>query len=195
MDNKIDKLIALVDKQNEFLGSGSDAHAKDAAELKKQWFNYVLLSLEKANESIDALQNDVYKNNNECYREIVSAKESIRNELNQLKLSYDESLDKLEKRIEKSIDALKVKLDKISAAEIRQELKTEIEKLKSELMGVINKGREELRTKELDPIKTNLTTLMVKVSLFGVAGGILGSGLVAFVLGLFRETIKAYLAG
>jgi len=182
--DKIDKLIEVVSKQNELLGPGQ--HSIDATELKKEWFNYVLLTLEKAQSAIDKLEQDQHANGRELLLAIAQIKDDLRLDMTNLRLVYDKSLEKLERRIEKSIDFLGAKVESISPLTVKQELTTEITKLKGELLQYINKTKEDLRVVELDPLKKSVTTLTVKVALFGVVGGFVGTGIIAIISALIK---------
>ena len=185
-EDRIDKLIEIVSKQNELLPG---QHASDAMQLKKEWFNYVLLSLEKANSAIDKLENDQHLSTKELLQGLMQAKEDLRAEMTTLRSAYDLNLDRLEKRIEKALDVLNRKVESISIPAVKQELKHEITKLKTELLQGISKTKEELRVNDLDPIKKNVTTLKVKVAMFGVFGGLIGSGIVALVVALVKHAL------
>jgi hypothetical protein len=177
---KIDKLIDMVSKTNDFLGGG-EPHDLAAIELKKEWFNYVLLTLEKANDSIDKIEANQHSTEKELLQGLMQVREDLRAEMLTLRSSYDTSLEKLEKRIEKAVDSLSSKVDSISIPAIKQELKLEIEKLKTELLLTISATKEDLRTKDLDPLKKNVTTLMVKVGFIGGVAGVVGAALLIFL--------------
>jgi hypothetical protein len=187
---KIDKLIDMVSKTNDFLSS-ADPHTMEATELKKEWFNYVLLSLEKANGAIDKIEADQHNTEKDLLQGLMQIREDLRAEMTTLRSSYDASLDKLEGRIEKTVESLGKKVDSISIPAIKQELKLEISKLRNELSQIINKTKESLRLNDIDPLKTNVNTLMVKVGGIGVVGGLIGSGLLMLAIAI----IKHWLAG
>ena len=182
--DKVDKLIDVVSKQSELLPS---KHGTDATELKKEWFNYVLLTLEKANSAIDKLEDEQHTAGKELLQGLMQTKEDLRSEMLDLRSSYDANLDKLEKRIEKSLDVLGRKVDSISIPAVKQELTHEITKLKTEILQIINKNKDNLRKDDLDPLKSNVNTLMVKVGGIGVLGGLVGSGLVMLGIALVKH--------
>ena len=184
--DKIYKLIDMVSRQGEFLGT-TDRHASTASELKKEWFTLVHQSLEKANADIDKLEKDQHSAETELVKSLMQIREDLRSEMLGLRGSYDVTLDKLEKRIEKSLDNLSRKVESISIPSIKQELNHEITTLKTEILQIINKNKDELRREDLDPIKTNVNTLMVKVGGIGILGGLAGSGVLMLAIALLKH--------
>lgn len=182
--DRIDRLIDVVSKQNELLDPGS--HGVDATELKKEWFNYVLLTLEKANSAIDKLSEDQHDISKELVVSIAQIKDDLRLEMTSLRSVYDVSLEKMEKRIEKTLDTLTARVNSMSPHAVKQELTNEITKLRGELLQYINKTKEDLRVQDLDPLKKNVTTLTVKVALIGVVGGLVGTGIIALASALIK---------
>lgn len=191
-DDKIDKLIDTVSKQSEFLTMG-DKHSTDATELKKEWFNYVLLSLEKAREAIDGLEKEQHIASKDLLKGLMKAREDLRTEMIDLRSSYDGTLEKVEFRVEKSLDSLREKVDLISIPAVRQELKAEVNNLKGEILTEIGKTKEDLRVKDIDPLKSSVNTLLVKVAGIGVVGGLIGSFIVALLAILMKSVIASWL--
>ncbi len=65
--------------------------------------------------------------------------------------------------------------------------------LKLEFKEALSEFKDELRKEEIKPLQSKVTDLFIKVSTWGVLGGFLGSGLMALIVFLFKESIKKYL--
>ena len=187
-DKTVDKLIEVVSRQSELLPG---KQSTDATELKKEWFNYVLISLEKAQTAIDKLEDDQHSAAKELLERLIKIKDDLRLEILDLRSVYDSSLDKLEKRIEKMLDGLNVKVDAISMPTVRQELRLEINRLKTELLQTISSTKEQLRKEDLEPLKKNVTTLTVKIGFIGVIGGLAGSGLLMLLVAIVKHWLES----
>ena len=187
-DERIDKLIEVVSRQSELLPS---KHSEDTTQLKKEWFNYVLLTLEKAQTAIDKLENDQHIAAKDLLERLIKIKDDLRLEMLDLRSIYDSNLDKLEKRIEKMLDGLSNKVEAISMPALTQERRLEISKLRTELLQIINTTKESLRKEDLDPLKKNVTTLMVKVGFIGVLGGLAGSGLLMLAVSIIKHWLES----
>ena len=187
-DRTVDKLIEVVSRQSELLPG---QHSADATELKKEWFNYVLITLEKAQTAIDKLTADQHIAAKDLLERLIKIKDDLRLEILDLRSIYDSSLDKLEKRIEKMLDDLSRKVEAISMPSVKQELRLEISKLRTELLQIISATKDSLRKEDLDPLKKNVTTLTVKVGFIGVLGGLAGSGLLMLVMTIVKHWLES----
>jgi hypothetical protein len=150
----------------------------EADRLKKAWFDHVFTSLEKLGKSVEKLSFDLHDAKEVLFKDIVTAKEVLRSELSNLKSDQYSDLEKLEKRIEKSIDSINKSIDSIHVQSVKDELKNDIEKLSRE----INKELTSIKEDRVLPIKEDVIRLKLKVALWGVIGGLLGSVVISVFL-------------
>lgn len=157
----------------------------EADRLKKAWFDHVFASLEKLGRRVEKLSSELYAAKDALYKDIVDAKEVLRSELAVLKSEHNSDLEKLEKRIEKSIDSINKSIESLSVQKVKDELKKDVEDLGKE----INKELTKIKDDRVAPLTTEVTKLKVKISVWGVLGGIVGAAIVAGVLEWFIPAI------
>ena len=73
------------------------------------------------------------------------------------------------------------------------EVKLALTEMKMDFKDALSDFKDELRKEEIKPLSDRVTALMIKVGTWGVLGGLLGSGVMALILFLFKESIKKYL--
>lgn len=90
-------------------------------------------------------------------------------------------LHNLKKDIEKTLDKIEIRLNKLES-----DLKTEILKVEKSLKEHEKEYKDDKKT-VIDPMRTNLTRLSVKMGFYGAIGGILSSALVTLILYALNE--------
>lgn len=93
-------------------------------------------------------------------------------ELKHLKDDLDKKIDKIEARLEK----------------LEQAIKHDIEKVEASLKAHETEYKDDKKT-VIDPIKTNLTKLSVKMTFYGMIGGVLSSAVITLVLYMINEWV------
>lgn len=150
----------------------------EADRLKKAWFDHVFASLEKLGESVDKLSFDLHCAKESLYKDIVIARESLRKELTGAKTETTLDLEKLERRIEKTIDNINKNIESISVHAVKEELKRDIESLRKET----EKGLTKIKENRVTPLSDDIIRLKVKVAVWSILGGILGSAILGGIL-------------
>lgn len=145
----------------------AEEHLREAERLKKAWFDHVLSSLEKLSANVTMLSTDLHMAKDNLFKDIIANKEQLRKEIRANKAEVGIDIDKLEKRIEKSIDNVNKSIDSISVQTIKDELKRDLADLKVKINEEIT-----LLRKENLPLRDNVTNLKVKVTMWGIIGGI-----------------------
>jgi len=163
----------------------AEEHLREAERLKKAWFDHVLLSLERLSANVNRLSSDLYDVKDSLFKDIVSTKESLRTELLFTKSEMGVELEKLEKRIEKNIDNINKTINSISTQAVKDELKKNLDDLKLQLNADI-----EAIKKEHMPIRDSILILKVKVAMWGVLGGIIGTALLSALFNWLFPLIK-----
>lgn len=152
------QVVSQAGRQN-FIGPDSREEI-EAEEIRKAWFKHMLLSIEKLHDSIEDLR---------------------RVEIASLKLDFQRYLDKLEQRVERVENQVKSELDKLE-----KEIKNDIDKIAVNLKEHKADYKEDKRD-VIGPMKISLTQLQVKMGFIGILSGMIGSGIMTFVLYLINE--------
>ncbi len=132
LDIELQDLLSIVSKSGtEPAISGPYSHTVESEDIKKAWFEHMLLSMEKLSTLVETVRSvDMF---------------NLRTELKQ-------DIQKLENRFVKAEDELKV-------------YKKDI----------------------IDPINNKVITLTVKLGIFGLMAGFVGSGIMTLILYIIRE--------
>ena len=130
--------------------------------LRKAWFNHVISTLEKLDENIDKVNDDLHNKTSELYKEVQGVKDLLYSELKYVNKSHHEDICKLEKRVEKLLYDIENKIKNLSVPSVKEELKKDIVDVKDNL------------TDKLDPIKTAVTKINVKLTMWALFAGIIG---------------------
>ncbi len=93
-----------------------------------------------------------------------------RGELVNIRRDYEKRIDKIEARLER----------------LEENLKQEIEKVEADLKAHETEYKDDKKT-VIDPIKTNLTKLNVKMGFYGAIGGVISSAIVTLLLYAINE--------
>jgi hypothetical protein len=136
----------------------STGHSLEAEELRKAWYSYVFALLEKLTEKVNELYNDRLKDKTSCLKENVELKEKIREEIAQCKRELEKNIEKIELETKNSLTSK----DSVSHSELNE--------------AIANAKND--YSKELDPIKTLLTEIKVKVGIWGAIAGAVVSAIV-----------------
>lgn len=150
--------------------------------LKKAWFNHVISSLEKLDESIDKINLDLYNRTGELYKEIQSVKDLLYKELKDINKDHHGDVCKLEKKVEKLLDDINCKIRNLSVPSIKEELQKEISDLKDNF------------TNKLEPITTSITTINVKLTMWALFAGIVGGWIMPAVFKWIAPFLKGILS-
>jgi len=164
-------------EKNTFKDSAEES-VREAERLKKAWFDHVLSSIEKLNANINKLSSDVHEVKEIAFKDVVGAKSSLRKEISLNKSDINVSVEKLEKRIEKSMDKLAKNIEDLAVQTIKDELKSDVDKLK------------EKHDADLKEMQNNVTTLKVKVGVIAFISGIIGAGLLTGVVDFVVHILK-----
>jgi hypothetical protein len=130
--------------------------------LRKAWFNHVISTLEKLDENIDKVNTELYNKTSELYKEIQSVKDLLYKELKDVNKSHHDDVCKLEKRVEKLLYDIESKIKNLSVPSVKEELKKDIVDVKDNFAD------------KLDPIKTAVTKINVKLTMWALFAGIIG---------------------
>lgn len=181
-EQTVDKLVDLLTKQNSFL---STEKTSDATELKKAWFQYVLSLLEQAQSSIESLQKEFNAHTQESLKEHMRLKDSFRDEVESKYNKLSLALEKHELRAERLFDELEKRIESTSlpTLTLREEFKKELEIVKRDFIKDFNEFKE----KQLDPVKLSLNTVKVKMAVYGVIGGVVGTGVISIIVSIIKS--------
>lgn len=167
----------------------AEEHIREAERLKKAWFDHVLSSLEKINDNVNQLSSELHEAKDVLFKDIMSTKEALRNEIAANKSDINDSLDKLEKRIDKAFDRVDKSIDSMEVQAVKDDLKKGLEDLRA----AHNKDMKELRSESL-PLRDSVTKINVKFALLAVLAGIVGSaimtGIIEWVVHISGHAIK-----
>lgn len=163
-NKKIKKLLDMLEDR-EALGRlvSNISDTDDMSQVKRTWFNHVLVTIEKLTERMEAIQTESYKTKEELIKEINKSKDLLRGEIKASHIESKEELNKLEKRIEKIFSDLEERVKSIEGSK-------DLEKLKEDW------------NDKIDPIKTNLTIIRTKLAFWAFLWGSAGSGIILFLL-------------
>jgi len=168
-------------------------YIQEAEELKKAWINQLVISMEKMQEAINALNRDFLSNKSVLLQELGKLKDGIREEIRSLKKEVDDDADKLENRLQKRIDEVVAKVQTMvdvtginnSIALAVSDLKTEFTREISEYKTEHNKSLADHKEK-MQPVREAITAIKTKITMWGILAGVIGSGAGTFVLFLIK---------
>lgn len=160
-------------------------------DIKVSWYFHVLNTLEKLDDHIDTLSSEVYKQRDEFRKDLYGLREKIRVETADVK-----SIERLEKHVDDLIHRLEIRVTNMENSDSSEQIKSDIEILKTELVNhktecgneltIKTKTLKEEITTLLDPLTNKLIRVEVKVAFWGILSGMLGSGIITFILFLLK---------
>ncbi len=142
----------------------STGHSLEAEELRKAWYSYVFALLEKLTERVNEIYNENLKDKTAYLKESVDLKEKIREEIAQCKRDLEKQIEKIEIEAKNSLKSK----DTVSHSELNEAMA----------------NSKNYYSKELDPIKTLLTEIKVKVGIWAAIAGAIVS-VVIMLLGTY----------
>lgn len=158
----IDDLVEMVSKRKSSLISETppSRHSIEGEELKKAWFNHMLISMEKISDQIQDIR---------------------KTDLTGLKAEFKEELKNLEEKINKIQDNINAKIEK-TQNELNTKIKSNQEDLKLHRKDVDTYNKD-----VVTPINLRLTTLVAKLGVWSVIAGFIGSGLMAILIFIIQK--------
>jgi hypothetical protein len=200
---KLGRLLDAVSSPGSSLGLSLDKHSEEAIELKREWFKSVFSGIEKTNSSIEKaqqaigeLQDDLHAHEQDSYRKLMEVKDVINTEIKDMRLKYAVDLEKLHDRLERNINKINEKLEALpeSLAKIKEDLRADVSNLKTDILGNIERVKTEIRTveanikeKELKPLTEKVTNLTIKVAVISCIAGLVGSAVFSMILAYIKS--------
>lgn len=173
------------------MGSFSSGSNTEAEEVKKSWYNYVLVVIEEFDKKINKLYSDQLNNKTQALKDSIILKDNLRQEIVVLSKELKNALFQQEQKLNEYMkEIIQTRID-IMSSDLKQLLTEEITNLNLSCRKDILKCKEE-NTKALEPVKTLLTEVRIKVSLWGAAAGFAASLIVlllSYVWGLPKPLI------
>lgn len=160
----IDDLVDMVSKRkgSPISEAPPSRHSIEGEELKKAWFNHMLISMEKISDQIQDIR---------------------KTDLAGLKAEFKEELRNLEEKINKIQDNINVKIDK-TQSDFNIKIASGQEDLKSHKKDVALYNKEVVA-----PINLKLATLVAKLGVWSVIAGFIGSGLMAILIFIIQKYV------
>jgi hypothetical protein len=200
---KLDRILDVVSSPGSSLGLSLDKHSEEAIELKREWFKSVFSgiqktnnSIEKAQQAIGELQDDLHAHEQDSYRKLMEVKDVINTEIKDIRLKYALDLEKLHDRLERNINKINEKLEALpeNLAKIKEDLRADVANLKTDILGNIERAKIEIRTveanikeKELKPLTEKVTNLTIKVAVISCIAGLVGSAAFSMILAYIKN--------
>jgi DNA anti-recombination protein RmuC len=186
---KIEDILEVVSKSSKSsMISDSQTHFAEGEDLKKAWFRHMLFSMEKLNDLVETVRSV----------DITNLKTDLKEEIRKVELR----IEKLEQQIKENRTELFSKIDKVDTElttkldKSHQELLKKIEEVHRDLQAykitvenkfnTAEKELKEYKKEVVDPLKTRLLTVSVKLGVWATVAGLVGSGLFAFGFYLVR---------
>lgn len=192
MNDKDEKLETVLSKTYSTPLS-NPIYTREAEQIKKDWFNQLVTSMEKMQEALQNLRNDYLNNKTVIQQQFMQLKEDVRKDIQALNKDVDGDTDKLEERLNKRIDSLSKKISTmLDKNVIDTSISAAISKLKTDLHGEIVDHRVEqvrdvsAQKEALQPVRESIRELKTKIAMWGVFTGVIGGGIGAFILYLIK---------
>lgn len=162
-------------------------HLREAENLKKEWYGYVLVSIQKLSDKIDESNSKIFKYKEELLEFTLRYKEEAAKTFNELSDKSEKSLknteEKLIKDFESGLKTYTEKLESKLSTDFKKSISEEIQKQESRC-GVNNKiedlkeivdeiDRTQLVTKTKLGVYIALSALITTAIVTTIAGGIL----------------------
>lgn len=191
--NDEDKKLETVLSRTSSTPLSDHAYTREAEQIKKDWFNQLVTSMEKMQEALQNLRNDYLNNKTVIQQQFMQLKEDVRKDIQALNKDVDGDTDKLEERLNKRIDSLSKKISTmLDKNVIDTSISAAISKLKTDLHGEIVDHRVEqvrdvsAQKEALQPVRESIRELKTKIAMWGVFAGIIGGGVGTFILYIIK---------
>jgi len=168
-------------------------HTREAEQIKKDWFNQLVTSMEKMQEALQNLRADYLNNKTVIQKQLMQLKEDVRDDIKALNREIDGDTDKIEQRLNKRIDDLVEKVNNMLDKEVvDKSITAAISKLKTDLHAEILESKVEhvkdasAQKEAIQPIKLSITEINTKIATWGIIAGTVSGGLVVFILYLIK---------
>lgn len=165
----IKDVIDFVSRQGELFGSAS---AAEAADIKKAWYNNMFTALENLKNKVDAINTELLNDRANFYRELVNVKDELKKEISSFKNNHHSDMKDFDDRMDRLSESSKMDLADYKHNQLEKE-----RDLKGELNNLIT------------PIKERISAIEVKVSLWGLLAGAVGSGVIEIVIWVVKTFI------
>lgn len=138
MPNGDDEKLRLVDR-------------RESSEIRKMWYQHVLATVEKLEEHINNVSDELRGFKDKLLEEVGQLKETIQRDMAECRKGESKSLDKLEEKISKKIASIERRLEKLEDLE-----KEDIKDLKNTI--------DDLKKEEIEPLKKSITATRLKLA-------------------------------
>lgn len=169
------------------------AYTREAEQIKKDWFNQLVTSMEKMQEALQDLRDDYLNNKAAIQKQLMQLKEDVRKDIKALNNDIDGDTDKLEQRLNKRIDDLVEKVNNMLDKEvIDTSISAAIAELKTSLHAEISDSKVEhvkdasAQKEAMHPVRESINEIKTKIAIWGVLTGFIGTGIGAFILYLIK---------
>jgi oligoendopeptidase F len=172
LDVEIKDLLNIVSKSNaKPVLSESLAHAIESEDLKKAWFRHTLQSLEKLNDLIETVRRV----------DIANLKSDMKEEIKRV----DSKVDKVEGNIKETNAGIS---DRITILENDLRMyKDDVSNMFISKDKELQEYKDNIKENAIEPIKTKVLSLTIKLGIWATIGGFVGSSLLAFILYMLRQ--------
>jgi hypothetical protein len=133
---------------------------KAAAELRKMWYKHVLATIEKLDENIDDVSDELREFKDKILDDLGELKETIQRDMISCRKGESSNLYKFDRKVTKGITSVERRLEKLEKLE-----KSDIKDLKESMA--------KLKEEDLEPMQKLLTEAKIKVAIFSAIGGVI----------------------
>jgi hypothetical protein len=200
---KLGRLLDAVSSPGSSLGLSLDKHSEEAIELKREWFKSVFSGIEKTNSAIEKaqqtigdLQNDLHTHEQDSYRKLMEVKDAFNLEIKDLRIKYATDLEKIHERLERNITRVTEKFDVLpgNLSKVKEDLRLDMSNLKTELLSNIDRVKnnilgieKDIKEKEIKPLADKVTNLTIRVAVISCVAGLVGSAIFSIVLAYIKS--------
>ena len=183
-----DILDAVTRTEGKPISESAAAHIAEGEDLKKAWFKYMLSSMEKLNDLVEAIRRvdivNLKTDLKEDCRKAESRIDKIEQQVRDNRKEIESKVDKLDKDLTAQIDrSHRELLDKIT--EVNRDLQAY--KLRVDTrFNVADKEIEQYKKEVIEPLKIKILTISVKLGVWATIAGLIGSGIGIFSFYLAR---------
>lgn len=170
-------------------GSLVGSNASEVDELKRAWYTHVLNTLQKLDDRMDSVSTELYKEfykvKESIQKDLYEFKSDLQKEISSTKVFSVEVMEKTQEKINKLLEKLSQRIESLEKSVVKEELVKELNDIKQNLTRDILGQKTYFISyiaEQIEPIKTKITKIEVKLALWAAFFGVIGTILMNLVL-------------